>query len=266
MEQAEWKLLPARGGNGGQRRLEEERYRILTIVQAVGATPLSRPRHTSPARPPDGDEGCLWPISSWAAASTAATACSWRTAKGLRTTRLRPFEGGRPLADHLRARARAGKPASSSPTATRRTRFTISCHRAARLTTALNTRAFEPDAPNFTPRISAMAALEDGGFSLRNEHPARPRTRGRSALQALLLCVRAGLEAVGHFIHTYTGRRQPHPSFAGEPERVSLPEGCVDCLRPRQLWNALDAENQVSLCTRAIDLAPANPHAHRLQQ
>ena len=117
---------------------------------------------------------------------------------------------------------------------------------------ALRTRTFEPDAPNFTPRISAMSTLENGDFSLEMSVLKAADAEGKAALK----CFYAydGVEAgEACFIHTYTGDGSPLPSFAGEPERVSLPEGCVNCLT-EAVWNALDRENRVSLWTRTVDL------------
>ena len=117
---------------------------------------------------------------------------------------------------------------------------------------ALKTRTFEPDAPNFTPRISAMATLESGDFSLEMSVLKAADAEGKAALR----CFYAydGVEnGQAYFIHTYQGDGNPLPSFEGEPERVELPEGCVNCLT-EAVWNALNAENRVSLWTRTIDL------------
>ena len=117
---------------------------------------------------------------------------------------------------------------------------------------ALKTRTFEPDAPNFTPRISAMATLENGDFSLEMSVLKAADAEGKAALR----CFYAydGVEnGQAYFIHTYQGDGNPLPSFEGEPERVELPEGCVNCLT-EAVWNALNAENRVSLWTRTIDL------------
>ena len=117
---------------------------------------------------------------------------------------------------------------------------------------ALKTRTFEPDAPNYTPRISAMATLENGDFSLEMSVLKAVGAEGKAALR----CFYAydGVEnGQAYFIHTYQGDGNPLPSFEGEPERVELPEGCVNCLT-EAVWNALNAENRVSLWTRTIDL------------
>ena len=117
---------------------------------------------------------------------------------------------------------------------------------------ALKTRTFEPDAPNFTPRISAMATLENGDFSLEMSVLKAADAAGRTALRCFYAYdnVEAGQ---AYFIHTYRGDGTPLPSFEGEPERVALPEGCINCLTDA-VWNALDKENRVSLWTRTIDL------------
>ncbi len=96
-------------------------------------------------------------------------------------------------------------------------------------------RAYEPDAPNFTPRISAIVN-EDGSFEISIlKHAESDR------------CVREffayeGAEAgTGYFISTYQGDGSPLPTFAGEPHVVALPEN------PDEVWQALNADNKVSL-------------------
>lgn len=114
---------------------------------------------------------------------------------------------------------------------------------------ALKTREFEPDRPNYTPRISALI-YPDGSYSM-------------SVLKALDAdgdcCCRYLFEydrpkaGLGHFIHTYISDGDPLPSFAGEPERVIM-----DCETPEQLadilWDSLDDDNKVSLYVRYINL------------
>ena len=118
---------------------------------------------------------------------------------------------------------------------------------------ALKTRTFEPDAPNFTPRISAMATLENGDFSLEMSVLKAADAAGKGGAQMLLRLRRRG--GRGGVLHPHLHRRPaaPLPSFAGEPEHVSLPEGCINCLT-EAVWNALNRENRVSLWTRTIDL------------
>lgn len=115
---------------------------------------------------------------------------------------------------------------------------------------ALHTREFEPDAPNYTPRVSGLLS-PDGSFQL---------SILKSAEGDPACCCRyfydydAPLPGEGRFIHTYMGDGNPLPSFAGDPERVSLdaetPEALAD-----QVWEALNPENKVSLFVRFVDLS-----------
>lgn len=94
-------------------------------------------------------------------------------------------------------------------------------------------REYEPDAPNFTPRISAVVN-PDGSFQMSIlKHAA-----GRCLRE--FFCYEGCDEGVGYFISTYQGDGNPLPTFAGEPVEVSLPE-------PDELWAALNADNKVSL-------------------
>ena len=117
---------------------------------------------------------------------------------------------------------------------------------------ALRSRTFEPDAPNFTPRISAMATLERGDFSLEMSVLKAADARGEAALRCHF-AYEAVEKGLAYFIHTYRGDGDPLPSFEGEPERVLLPEGCINCLTDA-IWNHLDPENRVALWTRTIHL------------
>ena len=117
---------------------------------------------------------------------------------------------------------------------------------------ALRTREYEPDAPNYTPRISGIVQLHDGAFSYK-----------LSILKSLdgapLMCVRQFFEyekpvpGVGHFIHTYHADGNPLPSFEGEPEKVRI-GNCIDEFT-QDVWNNLNEDNKVSLFVRYIDLA-----------
>ena len=115
---------------------------------------------------------------------------------------------------------------------------------------ALKTREFEPDAPNFTPRISGVLTFEDGDFTYE-------MSILKSADAAGTACNRyqfayAALPGLGHFIHTYVTDGNPIPTFQGEPERVAIPND-IDAFTDT-LWNALDADNKISLYVRYIDL------------
>lgn len=95
-------------------------------------------------------------------------------------------------------------------------------------------REFEPDAPNFTPRISAVVN-PDGSFELSI---LKHQENGRCLREFFAY---EGADAgVGYFISTYQGDGNPLPTFAGEPVEVSLPE-------PDEVWAALNPENKVSL-------------------
>ncbi len=117
---------------------------------------------------------------------------------------------------------------------------------------ALNTRCFEPDAPNFTPRISAMASFENGDFALQMGVLKAADQNGTKSLRAYYLFegVNAG---EGEFIHTYAADGNPLPSFTGEPEKVVLGNESIDEIT-ETIWNGLNAENRVSLYVCVYDL------------
>ena len=114
---------------------------------------------------------------------------------------------------------------------------------------ALNTRAFEPDGPNFTPRISGVVK-PDGNYNL-------------SILKSLDgdpdCCCRYFFEydhaapGVGHFIHTYQEDVNPLPSFEGEPRRVAIPQLSAQEWA-KKLWASLNEDNKVSLYVSMIDV------------
>ncbi len=115
---------------------------------------------------------------------------------------------------------------------------------------ALKSRAFEPDAPNYTPRISGLLS-PDGSFQLSILKSAEGNPD---------CCCRyfyhydAPLPGEGRFLHTYLGDGNPLPSFAGDPERVALDAGTPEELA-EQVWEALNPENKVSLFVRFVDLS-----------
>ena len=116
---------------------------------------------------------------------------------------------------------------------------------------ALESRAFEPDAPNLTPRISGMLTFANGDFSYQMSILKSIDPEGSDcARYGFSYPARAGL---GHFIHTYMTDGSPLPTFCGEPERVAIPND-IDTLTDT-LWNALDADNKISLYVRYTDLA-----------
>ena len=115
---------------------------------------------------------------------------------------------------------------------------------------ALESREFEPDAPNYTPRISGMLSFAEGDFSYELNILKSIDAEGTDcARYTFSYPAKAGL---GHFLHTYVCDGNPIPTFQGEPERVAIPD-CIDTFTEK-LWNALDEDNKISLYVRYIDL------------
>ena len=116
---------------------------------------------------------------------------------------------------------------------------------------ALRTRTFEPDAPNYTPRVSLMAQTGEG-FTFSMGICKAADASGERYLRCFYEYedMPAG---EGRFLHTYRCDGSPIPSFEGEPEIVSL-EGNIDEMTEK-LWSALDRDNRVSLWTETVDLA-----------
>ena len=116
---------------------------------------------------------------------------------------------------------------------------------------ALTTREFEPDAPNFTPRISGMINFGEGDFTYdMSILKSIDEVGSDCARYTFSYPAKAGL---GHFIHTYVCDGNPIPTFQGEPERVMIPNDIDEFTNT--LWNALDADNKISLYVRYTDLA-----------
>lgn len=117
-------------------------------------------------------------------------------------------------------------------------------------TRALKSRCFEPDAPNFTPRISAILNLDDE-FSYK-------MSILKSATADGAACNRytfdyAPIAGLGHFIHTYNCDGNPIPTFTGEPERVAIGNDIDEFANG--IWNNLNDTNKVSAYVAYIDLA-----------
>ena len=115
---------------------------------------------------------------------------------------------------------------------------------------ALRTRTFEPDGPNYTPRISGIVSRKEGGFtyklSILKSTDGNPDQAQRFFFEYE---PQAGL---GHFIHTYKQDGAPIPSYEGEPTPVLI-EGNIDAFTA-SLWENLNQDNKVSLFVRTIDL------------
>ena len=117
---------------------------------------------------------------------------------------------------------------------------------------ACTTRTFEPDAPNFTPRISAMVERVDGDFRLEMSVLRCCDPETGAALRSFFEYDRVK-PGCGYFIHTYAQDGNPIPSFTGEPESVVLESDFAAF--SDAIWEALNVDNKVSLWTRSIDLA-----------
>ena len=115
---------------------------------------------------------------------------------------------------------------------------------------ALRTREFEPDAPNFTPRISGMLTFENGDFTYKMSILKSADAKGGACSRYFYEY--PALPGIGHFIHTYNCDGDPIPSFTGEPERVCLQNDIDDF--SDSLWAALNADNRISLYVRFTDL------------
>lgn len=116
---------------------------------------------------------------------------------------------------------------------------------------SLRSREFEPDGPNYTPRISAVLHLEKGEFnyamSILKSNNGNPDSCNRYTF-----AYQNPVAGEAHFIHTYMGDGNPLPSFEGEPKLVGL-EGDIDTFTSL-VWENLNEENKVSLFVRYIDI------------
>lgn len=117
---------------------------------------------------------------------------------------------------------------------------------------ALRTREFEPDAPNYTPRISSVLHIEGGEYnyaiSILKSDNGNPEACNRFTFSYT-----NPVSGVGHFIHTYQCDGNPLPSFEGEPKTVEI-DGSIDDFTDK-LWNSLNEDNKVSLFVRYINIA-----------
>ena len=115
---------------------------------------------------------------------------------------------------------------------------------------SLKTREFEPDGPNFTPRISGMATFDKGDFTYEMSILKSNSPEGAGCNRYTFSY--APVSGLGHFIHTYMGDGNPIPTFCGEPERVEIPDSIDELFDT--LWKNLNEENKISLYVRYIDL------------
>ena len=116
---------------------------------------------------------------------------------------------------------------------------------------SLRTREFEPDAPNYTPRISGIMHIEEGKYnyamSILKSNNGNP-----DACNRYTFAYENPVDGEGHFIHTYMGDGNPLPSFEGEPELIAVGDD-IDAYT-EMLWTNLNEENKVSLFVRFIDI------------
>lgn len=116
---------------------------------------------------------------------------------------------------------------------------------------ALTTREFEPDAPNYTPRISGIMHVENGTYDYAMSILKSNNGNG-AACNRYTFSYENPVNGEGHFIHTYKCDGNPLPSFEGEPKLVSIPDD-MDAFT-EMLWNSLNEDNKVSLFVRYIDI------------
>ncbi|NLO86425.1 MAG: inosine monophosphate cyclohydrolase [Clostridiales bacterium] len=120
---------------------------------------------------------------------------------------------------------------------------------------ALQTRTFEPDPPNFTPRISGVLTVKDGKASYQLSI-LKSNNGDESSPLRFFFKYDVPKAGQGHFIHTYVTDGNPIPSFEGEPEVVGI-DGDIDTFT-NNVWQWLNEDNKVSLFTRYIDLENGN--------
>ena len=117
---------------------------------------------------------------------------------------------------------------------------------------SLRTREFEPDAPNYTPRISGIMHVENGTYnyamSILKSNNGNPDSCSR-----FTFAYENPVAGEGRFIHTYMHDGNPLPSFEGEPKLVSIPNDMNEFTS--LLWESLNEDNKVSLFVRYINIA-----------
>ena len=117
---------------------------------------------------------------------------------------------------------------------------------------ALRSREFEPDAPNYTPRISGLMRVADGKYdyqmSILKSNNGNPEECCR-----FTFLYDNPVAGEGHFIHTYMCDGDPLPSFEGEPKLVEIADDIEEFAQ--MLWSSLNEDNKVSLFVRYIDIA-----------
>jgi hypothetical protein len=119
---------------------------------------------------------------------------------------------------------------------------------------ALRMREFEPDKPNYTPRISGIVHLNDKSACGFNYALSIIKTDGGcpDSVQRFNFAYNNPIKGKGHFIHTYSGNGNPLPGFVGEPRSVEISGNINEFMRV--IWDSMNIENKISLYTRFIDV------------
>ena len=124
---------------------------------------------------------------------------------------------------------------------------------------SLRSREFEPDAPNYTPRISGVMHVEKNRFNYAMSILKSDQGDPSSCLR-YTFAYENPKAGEGRFISTYMGDGNPLPSFEGEPRALELDAAFtenIDVFTDR-VWKALNEDNKVSLFVRFIDIATGN--------
>ncbi len=117
---------------------------------------------------------------------------------------------------------------------------------------SLRSRTFEPDAPNYTPRISGILHVENGKYNYAMSI-LKSSDGNADSCNRFTYAYENPAAGEGHFIHTYLHDGNPLPSFEGEPKRIEI-AGDIDEFT-ELVWNSLNADNKVSLFVRFIEIA-----------
>lgn len=120
---------------------------------------------------------------------------------------------------------------------------------------SLRVREFEPDGPNYTPRISGIMHIENGTYNYAMSILKSDDGRSESC-NRFTFAYSNPINGEGRFIHTYARNENPLPSFEGEPKRVDI-SGDIDEFT-NMIWTSLNEENKVSLFVRYIDIETGN--------
>lgn len=115
---------------------------------------------------------------------------------------------------------------------------------------SLESRQFEPDAPNLTPRISSCITFDEGKFTYEMSILKSVDPEGSDC--ARFTYSYPSVKGLGHFIHTYACDENPLPTFCGEPERVEIPDDIDEFTK--SVWESLNEENKISLYVRYVDV------------